>query len=86
MCWFHVIKNCREHRNLVPKDKRNEIDADIHNLQFCFSDIIFNHASSLLWKKWSNFPHIRQFQDYFFDQWIGKLPFWYVEILDICNK
>ena len=37
---FHVTKNCREHRKLAPKDKRSEIDTDVHNLQLCFSEII----------------------------------------------
>lgn len=86
MCWYHVIKNCRDHRKLVPKDKWNSIDGDIHNLQLCFSDIIFNHGALLLKQKWSNCPEIQRFQEYFFDQWVKKLPFWYVEIFYVCNQ
>jgi len=76
MCWAHVIRKCREHRKLVPTDKWNNIDADIHNLQLSFSDIIFNHGASLLKQKWSIDILIRQFQNYFFDQWITTLPYW----------
>ena len=80
MCWAHVIRKCREHRKLVPKDKWNEIDTDIHILQLSFSDVIFQHGAALLKYKWSSDPRIHQFQDYFFDQWITKLPLWYENI------
>jgi hypothetical protein len=76
MCWPHVVRKCREHRKLVPNDKWNEVDADIHNLHLCFSDIIFTHGASLLKQKWSNLPDMQQFQRYFCDQWVAKLPFW----------
>lgn len=76
MCWPHVIRRCREHRKLVLKDKWNDIDSDIHNLQLSFSDTVFNKGASLLKQKWSNEPHMQLFQEYFFDQWITKLPFW----------
>ncbi|CAF1448070.1 unnamed protein product, partial [Didymodactylos carnosus] len=77
MCWAHVIRKCREHRKLVPKDKWNDIDADIHALQLSFSDDIFSRGSLLLTQKWSADSAIQQFQQYFFDQWITKLPLWY---------
>ena len=76
MCWAHVIRKYREHRKLVPKDKWNQIDADIHNLQLSFSDIIFNHGALLLKEKWSKDILIQQFQQYFFNEWVNKLPFW----------
>ncbi|CAF5050919.1 unnamed protein product, partial [Rotaria magnacalcarata] len=77
MCWAHVARKCREHRKLVPTDKWQQIDTDIHDLQLCFSDNIFTHGVSLVMKKWSTDPLIQQFQQYFFDQWIDKLPLWY---------
>ncbi|CAF4502898.1 unnamed protein product, partial [Rotaria magnacalcarata] len=77
MCWAHVARKCREHRKLVPTGKWQQIDTDIHDLQLCFSDNIFTQGVSLVMKKWSTGPLIQQFQQYFFDQWIDKLPLWY---------
>ena len=76
MCWAHVARKCREHRKLVPTEKWQQIDTDIHNLQFCFSDITFNHGTQLLMNKWSADPLLQQFQSYFFNQWILTLPLW----------
>ncbi|CAF1398921.1 unnamed protein product [Rotaria magnacalcarata] len=76
MCWAHVIRKCHEHRKLVPKDKWNQIDLDIHDLQLSFSDSLFQCGASLLMKKWSSDTLIKQFQEYFYDQWIIKLPLW----------
>ncbi|CAF3400184.1 unnamed protein product [Rotaria socialis] len=45
--------------------------------ELCFSDNIFTHGVSLVMKKWSTDSLIQQFQQYFFDQWIDKLPLWY---------
>ncbi|CAF0859380.1 unnamed protein product [Didymodactylos carnosus] len=67
-----------EHRKLVPKDKWNDIDTDIHALQLSFSDDIFNRGSLLLTQKWSADRGIQQFQQYCFDQWITKPPLWYL--------
>ena len=48
MCWAHTVRKIREHRKLVPTDQRNEVDSDIHNLQLCLSDNMFNCTVSLL--------------------------------------
>ncbi|CAF4878583.1 unnamed protein product [Rotaria socialis] len=77
MCWAHTVSKIREHRKLVPADKWNEVDSDIHNLQLCFSDNIFNCAVSLLKLEWDNYPLMKQFQKYFFNEWIKKIPVWY---------
>ncbi|CAF1621834.1 unnamed protein product, partial [Didymodactylos carnosus] len=37
MCWFHMIKKCREHRNLVAKQQWDEIHKEIHAVQLSFS-------------------------------------------------
>ena len=76
MCWAHVARKCREHRKLVSMENWRQIDTDIHNLQFCFSDIIFNHGTQLLMNKWSADSLRQQFQSYFFNQWILTLPLW----------
>ncbi|CAF1589200.1 unnamed protein product, partial [Didymodactylos carnosus] len=52
MCWFHMIKKCREHRNLVAKQQWNEIHKEIHAVQLSFSDEVFNHGMNLLMTKW----------------------------------
>lgn len=71
-----MIRKCRTHRNLVPKNLWPYVDADIHSLQLSFSDEIFNNASKLLLDKWKTIPGLQNFSEYFFQQWITKLPYW----------
>ena len=68
ICWAHVVRKRRKHRKLVSLEKWKQADDDIHNLQLCFSDNIFNHGTDLLMKKWSTDPLLQQFQSYFFNQ------------------
>ncbi|CAF1063645.1 unnamed protein product [Didymodactylos carnosus] len=77
MCWFHMIQKCRLHRNLVTKEQWVSIDADLHAIQLSFSDDVFNRGITLLIQKWSANPLMKNFSDYFVDQWVTKLPFWY---------
>ena len=48
MCSPHGISKSREHRKLVPKDKWNEVDADIYYLQLLFSDVLFQNSAAYL--------------------------------------
>ncbi|CAF4506684.1 unnamed protein product [Rotaria sp. Silwood2] len=77
MCWSHMIRKCRLHRNLVPKDLWPSMDQDIHSLQLSFSDDIFNNGVKLFLQKWNAIPSMKNFMEYFVEQWITKLPYWY---------
>lgn len=79
MCWSHMIRRCRKHRNLVTKDDWIIIDKDIHTLQLAFSDEIFDHGARLLLQKWSLIPTMNRFVQYFTEQWLCKLRYWYAE-------
>ncbi|CAF0900360.1 unnamed protein product [Rotaria sordida] len=46
MCWAQVIRKCREHCKLVPKDKWNQIDLDIHDLQLRYEGAGINVPST----------------------------------------
>ena len=69
-----MVRSCRKHRNIVPRNLWPSIDTDIHTLQLSFSDDAFNHGVKLLLQKWNANPLIKNFSEYFVDQCIRKLP------------
>ncbi|CAF3469772.1 unnamed protein product [Rotaria sp. Silwood1] len=77
MCWSHMIKKCRHHRNLVNKNDWLMIDKDIHELQLAFTDDIFDRGIFLLLQKWNQIPSMKQFVNYFTDHWVSNLRYWY---------
>ncbi|CAF0894013.1 unnamed protein product [Rotaria sordida] len=77
MCWSHMIRKCRKHRNLVAKNDWQIIDKDIHTLQLAFTDDLFDHGATLLLQKLSLIPTMKRFVDYFTEQWVSKIHYWY---------
>ena len=71
-----MIRSSRKHRNLLPRNLWPTINTDIHTLQLSFSDDLFNHDVKLLLQKWNANPLIKNFSEYFVDQWIKKLCYW----------
>ena len=71
-----MIGSYRKHHNLVPRNLWPTIDTNIHTLQLSPSDDIFKHGVKLLLQKCSANPLIKNFSEYFVDQWIEKLPYW----------
>ncbi len=71
-----MIRKCRKHRNLVPKSLWSNVDADIHSLQLSFCDDVFNRGVKLLLQKWDGIPGMKNFSEYFVNQWVTKLPYW----------
>ena len=71
-----MIRSRRKYRNLVPRNLLPTIDTDIHTLQLSFSDDVANHGVKLLLQKWNTSLLIKNFSEYFVDQWIEKLPYW----------
>ncbi len=76
MCWRHMIRKCRTHRNLVADNDWQIIDKDIQTLQLAFSDELFDHGVKLLLQKWSLIPSMKSFADYFTEQWVSKFRYW----------
>ncbi|CAF0902265.1 unnamed protein product [Didymodactylos carnosus] len=76
MCWPHVIRRCRAHRTLVPKDKWDELDRDICFIQLCCNEYLFDIASNLLIQKESD-KQLHAFKEYFKKEWIDKLKYWF---------
>ena len=60
MCCSHMIRKCRNNRNLVNKRDWLMIDKDIHELQLAFSDDIFDAGVFLLLQKWNQIPSIKK--------------------------
>ena len=71
-----MVRSCKKHRNLVPRDLWVSINTDIHILQLSCSDDVLNHGVKLLLQKWNTNQLIKYFSEYFVDQWIEKLPYW----------
>ncbi|CAF1011007.1 unnamed protein product [Didymodactylos carnosus] len=53
------------------------LEQDIMQLQLSFSDQIFVTAASLMIKKWKLDKELEKFTDYFEQQWLTVLSFWY---------
>jgi hypothetical protein len=60
----------------MTKQQWKVVDKDIHAVQLCFSDDLFNHGINLLMTKWRAEPSVTNFCDYFNKQWVEKLPYW----------
>ncbi|CAF2610650.1 unnamed protein product [Rotaria sp. Silwood2] len=78
MCWFHMIQKCRQHAKLI-KDKKKWllVEQDIYSMQLIFDDQIFAIASRLMLLKWSADAELNDFRQYFEQEWILSLPYWY---------
>ncbi|CAF0851693.1 unnamed protein product [Didymodactylos carnosus] len=74
MCWFHVIKKCRDHRKMVPVARWPAVERDIVSIQLSFSDAVFWKAISLLLTKWRQQPEIVAFANYFETQKVKETP------------
>ena len=48
VCWFHVIRRCRAHRNLLTKQQWNETDKEVHVVQLRFSGDVFNYGVPII--------------------------------------
>ncbi|CAF1143649.1 unnamed protein product [Didymodactylos carnosus] len=78
MCWAHVIRKVRGHGTLIKnKDKFLLVEQDIMQLQLSFSDQIFVTAANLMINKWKLDKELEKFTDYFEQQWLTVLSFWY---------
>ncbi|CAF1257415.1 unnamed protein product [Didymodactylos carnosus] len=60
---------------LVPHDPKMPITSQFSHKRTV--DDVFNRGIDLLIQKWSATPATKKFSDYFVDQWITKLPYWY---------
>ena len=47
-----MIRSCRKHRNLLPRNLWLATDTDIYTLQLSSSDDVFSHGIKLLLQKW----------------------------------
>ena len=56
-----MIRSCRKHHNLLPRNLWPTFDIDIHTLQLNFSDDVFNHGVKLLLQKWKANSLIKNF-------------------------
>ncbi len=69
-CWQHVKRNIAKHINLVAKENRSSINADLAVLQESSSPKNFDAASKLFLNKWKNKE--KTFIDYFQTQWLKE--------------
>ncbi|CAF1086868.1 unnamed protein product [Didymodactylos carnosus] len=77
MCWAHMIRKCREHRAMVPREKWSIVERDILTIQLSFGDHVFDKVTTLLLAKWRTDSDFAAFSDYFEKQWLNDLKFWY---------
>ncbi|CAF1306954.1 unnamed protein product, partial [Rotaria sordida] len=78
MCWPHVLRKVREHRSLIKnKEKFLMVEKDIKELQLAFNDQVFFAGAKLMLEKWATDKDLNKFSQYFSEQWLSHLCYWY---------
>ena len=80
MRFIHVIKNVKPHlRGLTKGGICGKLRADTDALQICQDEATFSKAVSLFLQKWKASPksQVREFADYFEEQWVCKYRYWF---------
>jgi hypothetical protein len=67
MYWFHVMKNVKEHfkSDSVPAELEKMVKNDIEELHTCLSFDQFSYKLNNVHLKWSTYPSLNKFKDYF---------------------
>jgi hypothetical protein len=53
------------------------MEKDIKDLQFAFNDQVFFAGAKLMLQKWAADKDLNKFSQYFSEQWISHLCYWY---------
>ncbi|KAK7601130.1 hypothetical protein V9T40_008571 [Parthenolecanium corni] len=80
MCFFHVLKNIEKYFKVITKKKTcTQLKDDIQSLQGCKDEQTFQKAAELFLGKWAttNDRHVKDFVDYFNEQWLSKNSKWF---------
>ncbi|CAF3954503.1 unnamed protein product, partial [Rotaria sp. Silwood1] len=76
--WASVVNSHAYTISLVLADGA-PVEQDIFSMQLIFDDKIFAIASCLMLSKWSADAELNDFRQYFEQEWILSLPYWYEE-------
>ena len=68
MCYFHVMKNCKEKLRSYSKDVQNEVLQDVHKLHSCISLQDSQQLMNNLYGRWT--ARVPEFYTYFVNQWM----------------
>jgi hypothetical protein len=74
MCFFHVIKNCKEHLKGVDEKLKSHVVNDINYLHFCRNEFEFKIAKYNIYEKWVA-NGLVDFKNYFETQWVQNTKF-----------
>ena len=62
MCYFHVKKNVRDHKKLMPHDKFDELMRDLTNIHYSHNKDTFVKNKEFFKKKYQNtFPAMYEY-------------------------
>jgi hypothetical protein len=70
MCFFHVLKNVKEHLKGVDEKIKTEIVKDINYMHFCRNIFEFEVCKSKIYNKWITKFGLVDFKNYFENQWV----------------
>lgn len=79
-CWAHMVRAVdKQLKRIANVEFRERILADIHVLQLCQSELIFDAATRLFIGKWSSTrdPEVLSFLRYFQGEWIAAHKNWF---------
>lgn len=71
MCYFHVVKNCKDHLKRCKKDIQSSVLSDINYLHNSVSKEEFKVRYDEVVQKWNEIDSdvVKEFIDYFNSQW-----------------
>ena len=70
-CWFHLKKNIKKHKNLIPKNLYEETMQDITRLHMSTNELDFKTQLKLVNDKWDS-HEMNKFKKYFNKQWVDS--------------
>ena len=75
MCFFHVLKNVKEHLKGVDEKIKNEIVSDIKFMHYCTNIYEFEICKFNIYNKWEQKFGLTDFKNYFHNQWVLNSKF-----------
>lgn len=76
-CWYHVKRNLDNKLKSVPKEKYNQVQSDLYQLQCCLSLDQFKVAFECFFNKWSRDENLTSFLQYFKTEYFDQRFNWF---------
>ena len=73
MCYFHVVKNCKEKLRSYDKNTQRDVLGNVSDLHSCVTEVQFQQLLNTFLPRWND--TVPDFSAYFTQQWVTNAPF-----------